>query len=559
MSDAVTDYSNIAAAARAGEATRIYRRWSSPYSNGMTDSIPRQRADRTQLQQIIAGLTEGVVIINPDQTIAWANQTALTLHGIGSVKELGGTVSEYRKRFELRYQNRHRLPEGDSPMERLIAGEAFSEVVVEVVRAGGGEHGQDKHGQDKHGQDKHGQDKHWVHQIRSLVLTDPHGQPDCLVLIINDETERFNAEQRFERAFGANPAPAVIVRLSDMRYVKVNRGFLEMTGYLRDAIIGRSVHEVDVLRGADRRELAVERLHAGATIPQMEGCLSLPDGKEKTVLLGGQPIEIGDEACMLFTFADLHPRKQAEDALRHSEERFAKAFRMAPGPMAILALDGLRVLDVNDAFTAATGWRREEVVGRSEAELELWGRGEPHDQLERQLKQTGHLRSVDIQLRSKTGTAGDYLLSAETVTIHHERCVLSVMQDITQRKQTETDLVAAIESVMQDTSWFGQKIVEKLASLTQAHGPVAEGPSIATLSSRAREVLGLVAQGLSDADIAGRLGITRNTVRNHISLIYAKIGVHRRSAVIVWARERGLVAPVKPLAKLKKARRQKAA
>ncbi len=44
------------------------------------------------------------------------------------------------------------------------------------------------------------------------------------------------------------------------------------------------------------------------------------------MLLGGQPLEIGDEACMLFTFADLHPRQQAQDALRQSEERFSKAF-----------------------------------------------------------------------------------------------------------------------------------------------------------------------------------------------------------------------------------------
>ena len=106
---------------------------------------------------------------------------------------------------------------------------------------------------------------------------------------------------------------------------------------------------------------------------------------------------------MLFTFADLHKHKQAEHALRQSEELFSAAFRMAPGPMAIIALNGMRLLDVNDAFTAATGWRREEAVGRIESELGLWGKGECRDELARMVRQTGHLRSVDIKVETKDG------------------------------------------------------------------------------------------------------------------------------------------------------------
>ncbi len=501
----------------------------------MTDSRTRPQADRTQLQQIIAGLPEGVIVINPDQTIAWSNQAALAMHGVTSLHELGATVSEYRERFELRYRNRHKLPAGDYPMERVVAGEAFTEVVVEVARPG--------------------EERPRVQQIRSLVVNDPHGKPDCLVLIIEDQTERFSAEQRFERAFGANPAPAIIARLSDCRYVKVNEGFLEMTGYVREALIGRSMHEIDVLEGAERRELAVERLHAGHTIPQMEACLSLPGGLRKTVIVAGQPIEVGDEACMLFSFADLHPRHLAQEALRQSEQRFAVAFRLAPVPMAIIALDGLRLLDVNDAFTAATGWRREEALGRTEAELALWGSGPARDELARRLDQTGHLRGVDTKLRAKDGHASDYALSAETVTIHGEHCVLAVMLDIAERKRSETELLAAIDSVMRDTSWLGQKIVEKLASVTRHGTPDAAGPKVGDLTPRAREVLGLVAQGLSDDEVARRLGVSRNTVQNHVSAIYRVTEVRKRSALVVWARERGLGTQAKPAVKQRRSRK----
>ena len=129
--------------------------------------------------------------------------------------------------------------------------------------------------------------------------------------------------------------------------------------------------------------------------------------------------------------------------------------------------------------------------------------------------------------------------------IHGEHCVLTVMLDITERKKTEAVLQAAFEAVMQDTSWFGQKIMEKLAGLTRQGAADRPGPDVGDLTPRAREVLGLVAQGLSDEEIAGKLGVSRNTIRNHVSAIYHKLGVHRRSAVVVWARERGLGSPKK--------------
>ncbi|WP_043839922.1 PAS domain-containing protein [Muricoccus aerilatus] len=122
----------------------------------MPDLPSQDQADQQQLRLILAALQDGVILINPDQTIAWANGAALRMHGVHEVTGLGATVSEYRSRFELRYRNRHSLPEGTYPMERVMAGEAFDEVVVEVAPAGENE-------------------ALWTHRIRSLVLNDAAG------------------------------------------------------------------------------------------------------------------------------------------------------------------------------------------------------------------------------------------------------------------------------------------------------------------------------------------------------------------------------------------------
>jgi PAS domain S-box-containing protein len=257
------------------------------------------RRDHRQLQQIIVGLTEGVILIGTDQKILWANDAALAMHGIRRVKDLGATAREYRRRFRLRYRNNRLVERGKYPIERVVAGEKFSDMTVEVTRAGNPE-------------------QSWVHSIRSLIITDDSDEPDYLVLIVKDETERFEAEERFESAFNANPAPAIICRLSDLCYVRANQGFLEMTGYARNDLVGRSIREIDVLAEAEKRDLALERLKEGKTIPQMEASLPLPSGGLKFVIVAGEPIEIANENCILFTFADLDPRKNAENALRPS-------------------------------------------------------------------------------------------------------------------------------------------------------------------------------------------------------------------------------------------------
>jgi PAS domain S-box-containing protein len=487
----------------------------------MKQPLKKPSRDYRQLQQIIVGLTDGVILIGTDQKIIWANDAALTMHGVRTVAALGSTVGEYRKRFRLHYRNNRAVERGLYPIERVISGERFSDVTVEVRPAAN-------------------PDQSWIHSIRSLVITDDSNVPDYLVLIVKDETERFRAEDRFESAFNANPAPAIICRVSDLCYVRVNPGFLEMTGYERKDLLGATFDRIDVLTDAQSRELALERLKEGRTIPQTEALLPLPRGGSKYVIVAGEPIEIGEEGCMLFTFADLDLRVKAETALRESEERFAKSFRLSPVPTVICRLKGFTLVEANEAFKAMTGYAQEEVIGRSPAQLDLWSDRVAQRQFELAIEKGGGVRSGDLQLRAKDGALFDCLVSTDTVTINDEQCVLLVIQDITERKRSEEELMAAIETVMADTSWFSRSVVEKLAALRQSSRPRIVGAELEDLTDREREVLGLICQGLSDREMSATLKLSPNTIRNHVFSLYQKIGVNRRGAAIIWARERGI-------------------
>ncbi len=473
--------------------------------------------ERKQLRLIMAGLSDGVVVYEMNGALAWANDKALAMHGDTTLDQFGETVAAYVERYELRYRNGHRLDAAEYPASRAIAGEVLKDVIVEVAARG--------------------HHPAWAHKIDSILLKDEAGNLDRVVLVLDDMTEVLDAEQRFERMFSANPAPAVICRLSDLRYVKVNQGFLEMLGHRREDVIGRSIYDLDVLERADRRDLAVRHLESGKSIPQMEAELKLADGGTKLVIVAGHPIEISKQACMLFSFADLEPRRRSENALRQSEERFAKAFRLSPVPMVISTLAERRILEANGAFTREFGHSAVEAIGRSKADLKLWADAEVYGAVERQLHETGRVQSTEVRLHTNTGEALLCLLSSESVTILDERCVLTVIQNVTAQRRTEAQLQAAVEAVMQDAAWLGQKIVAKINS----YADTGHQPSDTTLSRREREVLALITQGASDKAIAATLNLSVYTVKNHVRRIYQKTSCRKRAEAVVWGRQRGIL------------------
>jgi len=493
-----------------------------PRSPAMAKPLPRDLPSSTlrHLEQLLDGLSAGIILIDVAGTIIWANDAALAMHGVDDAQELGPTADEYARRFALRYRNGHRLARREYPIMRVFSGEKCPDLVVEVASTGSDEF-------------------RWTHHVRDVVMTGDDDEPECLALVIQDVSEQFEAEERFESMFQANPAPALILRLADQRYTRANQGFFEMTGYARTDVVGRSLYDLDVFNGAERISIAKQRLAEGRTIPQMEAELPIPGGHTKLVILAGQPIEIGDDKCMLFTFTDLEPRRKAERSLRDSEAHFSTLFRMAPVAMALTSPEDHRMIEGNAAFWQLSGYSSTSFVGRAAGDPELWADVSERNAVEQEIERAGGIRNRDVRLLDAQQQPVDCLLSAERMVLRGERCTLWLFQDISARRHSELELVEAIETVMKDASWFSRSIMDKLATLRNPR-PSESTKDAAELTKREREVLELVCEGMDDAAIAAKLSLSSNTVRNHVASIYGKIGVNRRAAAIMWARERGL-------------------
>ncbi len=93
----------------------------------------------------------------------------------------------------------------------------------------------------------------------------------------------------------------------------------------------------------------------------------------------------------------------AEDttARKKAEDRFYKAFNANPEPMSIATISGERFLDVNESFLRVTGYRRDEVIGRTSLELKFWERVEDGERFIETLKGQGSVRDMEISFRTK--------------------------------------------------------------------------------------------------------------------------------------------------------------
>jgi PAS domain S-box-containing protein len=167
--------------------------------------------------------------------------------------------------------------------------------------------------------------------------------------------------------------------------------------------------------------------------------------------LGELEFDVNGQALrMVGTILDVTERKGMEDDLRRSEEKFAIAFRSGPAMTVLFRLEeeGNRISDVNEAFERVTGYRREEVIGRTSLELGLWVNPGELDAATKQVRASGRVRSSEYHFRKKSGDICTGLLSADLIDIGGKLCAISTTIDITEQKKAEADmrsLVTAIE------------------------------------------------------------------------------------------------------------------
>ncbi len=191
--------------------------------------------------------------------------------------------------------------------------------------------------------------------------------------------------------------------------------------------------------------------------------LTLSSGRAEVILNSGKPQQIydltissiqdrrGNALGRLFLWHNITALKQADTALRKSEEKFSKAFHSSPDAILITRLRDGRIVEVNEGFCQLTEYSREEALGSSTIVLRLWANAKDRARVATTLRDAKTIHNYECGFITKFGKRLQCLYSGETIELDSEPHALSVVRDITAIKRSVEEresLIAELQNAL---------------------------------------------------------------------------------------------------------------
>lgn len=222
----------------------------------------------------------------------------------------------------------------------------------------------------------------------------------------------------------------------------VNDRICEILGYTREELIGRPAF--DLLAEASRGVWLDEMVkRTSGRFDPYEASWKNRRGEIVHTLVSPRPLydAQGNFTGSFAVFTDITSRKKAEEALKRSEQMFARAFRSSPDAVTITTLAEGRFLDVNESFLRITGFTREESIGHTSIDLGIWPSPEFRQEVMARLKEAGRVKDLEVDFRTKSGDQRRIVYAAELIDLQDTPCLISVFADITEQRSLEREIL----------------------------------------------------------------------------------------------------------------------
>lgn len=248
------------------------------------------------------------------------------------------------------------------------------------------------------------------------------------------------SEERFRKVFDNNSVAIAIVTLERGVFLEANEAFWRLSGLAPEEALGRSVLEFNLWGHPDERARFVEELLSKGSLQHVE--VKYPTGK--TAIGYYELIQIKEQLCILCMFYDVSEQRQAERALKQSEELFRKVFHTSPVAICLTSLKEGRMLDANEAYWNLTGYDPQASIGKTMLELKAWDSAEERAAFVSELLEKRSLINPNYEFRNhKTDALRRTVAFYEMIELGEQTCILTMLYDMTEQKLAQDALQSA--------------------------------------------------------------------------------------------------------------------
>jgi PAS domain S-box-containing protein len=254
------------------------------------------------------------------------------------------------------------------------------------------------------------------------------------------------SEERFAALFERSPFAVALTRMPEGITVGANEAFLQLFGYDRDAVIGRTSIDLGINNPVDRSQVAAE-FASGRGVHGFECTRTTSSGEQRVLSLDLERIDLESVEHVLTTITDITERRQAEESLRESERRFRGIVETTAEGVLMGTPDGT-IRYVNGQMADMLGYSVEELMGMPGLDL-VFPDWEPKVNEYRAALGSGEVLRGEMKLRRRDGEAVWTLFSSSPM-LDEAGCHvanLTMHADITDRVHAEQALKQKTEEL----------------------------------------------------------------------------------------------------------------